>query len=311
MFNGDDRRAFPVYRRMIMHKHHWLHPFFVTAAAIGLFSLMDALMKGASIAIGAYSALCLRSLIGTALIFPVWRLSGHALPGAAALRIHGLRACVACAMALLFFHGLTFLPLAEAIALSFIAPLIALYLAALLLKERIAKRAIGASLLGVAGIAIITAARLDRSAFDPDSAKGIMAVLGSAGLYAWNLVLQRRIAQIASPQEVALAQHGLTGFILVLFAPWFLVLPEPAMLGWIAAAAALATVSLMALAWAYARAEAQMLVPVEYSGFLWAILFGWLFFAETVSTPTLAGAGLITLGCWIAAPRAPPDPSPH
>jgi len=293
----------------IMHKDHPLLPFFVTAAAIGLFSLMDALMKGASMAIGAYSAFCLRSLIGTALILPVWRLSGCALPGTAALRIHVLRAVVACAMALLFFHGLTFLPLAEAIALSFIAPLIALYLAALLLKERIGRRAVGASLLGLAGTLIIAAARLDRTAFAPDSVKGIVAVLGSAGLYAWNLVLQRRIAQIASPQEVALAQHGLTGMILLGFAPWFLVWPQPATLGWIAASAVLATLSLMALAWAYARAEAQVLVPVEYSGFLWAILFGWLFFAEGVSTATLAGAALIVLGCWLTAPRAPAEQS--
>ena len=86
-------------------------------------------------------------------------------------------------------------------------------------------------------------------------------------------------------------------------------MPQPAMLGWIAAAAVLATISLMALAWAYARAEAQVLVPVEYSGFLWAILFGWLFFAERASMPTLAGAALIVLGCWIAAPRTRPEES--
>ena len=292
-----------------MDKDLRLLPFLVTAAAIGLFSLMDALMKGASMAIGAYSALCLRSLIGTLIMLPVWHFSGHGLSGAAALRIHVLRACVGCAMALLFFHGLTILPLAEAIALSFVAPLLALYMAALLLKERIARRAVGASLLGLAGIIIITLARLDRSSFDPDSVKGIVAVLGSAGLYAWNLVLQRQIAQLAPPQEVALAQHGLSGLILLAFAPWYLVMPQPAMLGWIAAAAVLATISLMALAWAYARAEAQVLVPVEYSGFLWAILFGWLFFAERASMPTLAGAALIVLGCWIAAPRTRPEES--
>ena len=54
---------------------------------------------------------------------------------------------------------------------------------------------------------------------------------------------------------------------------------------------------------------AQVLVPVEYSGFLWAILFGWLFFAEGVSTATLAGAALIVLGCWLTAPRAPAEQS--
>ena len=42
-----------------------------------------------------------------------------------------------------------------------------------------------------------------------------------------------------------------------------------------------------------ARAEAQVLVPMEYSGFLWAVLFGWLFFAEQVSPFTIAGSSTI------------------
>jgi S-adenosylmethionine uptake transporter len=44
-------------------------------------------------------------------------------------------------------------------------------------------------------------------------------------------------------------------------------------------------------------------VPLEYSGFLWAALFGWLLFAEGLTLPVLAGAVLIVAGCWIAAPR--------
>ena len=60
---------------------------------------------------------------------------------------------------------------------------------------------------------------------------------------------------------------------------------------------------MLLLAFAYARAEAQALVPLEYTGFAWAALFGWLFFAEPVRLATLAGTLLILLGCWIAAPR--------
>ena len=47
----------------------------------------------------------------------------------------------------------------------------------------------------------------------------------------------------------------------------------------------------------------QVLVPIEYSAFVWAALFGWLFFSERVGLPTLAGAALIVIGCWITAPR--------
>jgi S-adenosylmethionine uptake transporter len=79
--------------------------------------------------------------------------------------------------------------------------------------------------------------------------------------------------------------------------------PAVATLGPIAAAAALASASLLLISWAYARAETQVLVPIEYSAFLWAMLFGWLFFGETVGAATQAGAVLIVIGCWIAAPK--------
>ena len=60
-------------------------------------------------------------------------------------------------MALTFFWGLARVPMAQAIALAFVAPLIALYLAAVILKETIERRAILASLLGFAGVLVILA----------------------------------------------------------------------------------------------------------------------------------------------------------
>lgn len=78
---------------------------------------------------------------------------------------------------------------------------------------------------------------------------------------------------------------------------------ELASLGALTAAGALTVAGAMAIAWAYARTEAQVLVPIEYSGFLWAVLFGWLFFREAVSVTTLAGTALIVTGCWLATRR--------
>jgi S-adenosylmethionine uptake transporter len=71
----------------------------------------------------------------------------------------------------------------------------------------------------------------------------------------------------------------------------------------------------MLLSWAYARAEAQWLVPVEYTAFVWSALMGWLWFAEAVTGWTLAGLALILGGVWfgtrtpspaVADPQAPP-----
>src|SRR3546814_1390635 len=72
---------------------------------------------------------------------------------------------------------------------------------ALLLKERIGRRAIGASLLGLVGVAVILSGRV-RGDYDTDALLGAGAVLVSAVLFAWNLILQRQQAQLASPIEV-------------------------------------------------------------------------------------------------------------
>ena len=125
-----------------MIRRHPLLPMLAALTGIATFGVMDATMKRASLASDVYTALLVRSLIGTLLLSPLWRLSSGRWPARAALRLHGMRSAVVAAMALLFFIGLVRLPLAEAIAISFIAPLVALYLAAVLLGERIGRRAV-------------------------------------------------------------------------------------------------------------------------------------------------------------------------
>mgnify|MGYP000446869568 CR=1 FL=1 len=289
--------------RSPFHRDHHLAPFIAVTAGIALFSVMDALMKSAAIAAGAYTAMLLRSIVGTALMTPVWRWREGAWPSRANMKLHALRGAVSGAMATSFFTGLVYLPMAEGIALSFIAPLIALYLAAVMLGETIGGRAILASLLGLAGVAVIAAARLSAQTLGGNAAWGIGMILFSAVLYAWNLILQRRQAQLAGPAEVALFQTVFVALFLGLGAPWFAVLPPPRALLDIALAAVLAMLSLMVISWGYGRAEAQALLPIEYTAFIWAAIMGWAMFGEALTLPTIAGVALIVIGCWIAAPR--------
>ena len=284
-----------------MTRTHPILPFAAAVTGIATFSAMDAVMKGASIEAGVYNALLLRCISGTLLMLPIWALSGARRPGTGALKVHMVRSTVVTGMALLFFWGLVRIPLAEAIALSFIAPLIALFLAAVLLGEQIQPKAVIASLLGLGGVLIIAAERVVSGTLDARTGWGIAAVLASAVLYAWNLILQRQQAQLASPQEIALFQNLLVAAILALASPWLLVWPAASALGAIVFAAFLAIVSLMLLSWGYARAETQALVPVEYTGFIWAALFGWLIYGEAVTWGTVLGVVLIVIGCWIAA----------
>ena len=276
-------------------------PVLAVALGIATFSAMDAAIKGASLAAGVFTALLLRNLFGTLLTVPLWLAAGRPLAGRAVLRVHVQRATIVAGMAVLFFHGLVRIPLAEGIALSFIAPILALWFAALLLGERIRPQAILAAALGLIGVLVIGAGRFGAREWSADAAEGVAAILVSAVLYALNLVLQRKQALLAGPVEIALVQNGIVFLIFLAFAPWFLVWPNAAALRLILAGAALATCALLLLAWGYARAEAQVLVPIEYTAFLWAALLGWAMFGESVDAATLAGAALIVLGCWIAA----------
>jgi S-adenosylmethionine uptake transporter len=284
-------------------------PFAIATLGIAIFSLMDVLMKGLSIAIGAYNAMLWRLMAGTILGAALFFIRRSPWPQKSTLKLHMLRGTVAATMATTFFWGLARVPLAEAIALSFIAPLITLYLAAVMLGEKIGRAAIMASLLGLAGVIVMLSARIggDRN---PEVLWGIGAVFVSAVLYSYNLILQRKQAQIASPTEIVFFQN-LTAFsVLMLAAPFFAVVPAAEHAPKIIGSAMLAMMSLMLLSWAYARAEAQILVPVEYTAFIWAAIFGWLFFNEAVTTTTLIGTALIVTGCIIAArqkPQAQPE----
>ena len=281
-------------------------PFMVAAAGVGTFSLMDAAMKDLALSIGAYNAVMWRNTVGALLMGVLFVGTRQKWPPVYLLKIHLWRSIVVAVMAVSFFWSLTKLPLAEAIGLSFIAPVIALYLAAVMLKETIGKEAIWASLAGLGGVAIIMAGRLSGH-YTMDHIWGAAAVLFSAVVFAYNLILARQQAQVAGPIEIAFFQNLFVALTLGLAAPWFLKpigMSDAPMVG---ASAALAVISLLLLSWAYARAEAQILIPVEYTAFVWAAFFGWLFFAEPVTLPVLLGTALIVGGSLIAA-RAKPVP---
>jgi S-adenosylmethionine uptake transporter len=207
-------------------------------------------------------------------------------------------------MAFLFFWGLAYVPLAEAIGLSFIAPLIALYLAAVLLKEKIGEKAVLASLIGFAGAVVIIGGRWSGH-YSEEVGKGIAAILLSAVLYAYNLILQRQQALLAKPVEIAFFQNATMFAVYLCFAPYYAVAPVVNQLSPLAAAAVLGTTSLLLLSWAYARAQAKILIPVEYTAFIWAALFGWWVYAEAVTAATLIGTALIVVGCLVATREKP------
>jgi S-adenosylmethionine uptake transporter len=275
-------------------------PFTIAMLGIATYSAMDVLMKALAIEMGVYNAMLWRTSIALVLAGLLFFWNRGRWPDKSILKLHVWRGVVTSLMAFLFFWGLVYVPLAEAIALSFIAPLIALYLAAVLLKEKIGGTAVFASVIGFAGTLVIVGGKLG-GVYSDNVAQGIAAILLSALLYAYNLILQRQQALIAQPAEIAFFQNGTVVLVYLLFAPWWAVVPSTALLPSLGAAATLGFMSLLMLSWAYRRAQAKILIPVEYTAFVWAALLGWLVFAEAVTMPTLAGTTLIVAGCLVAA----------
>ena len=283
---------------------HQLKPlsYAFVAAALGIatYSGMDVAMKGLALQIGAYNAMFWRSLITIVLAGSLYGWRKPAWPLRSVLKLHVWRGFIVSIMAFLFFWGLKYLPVAEAIGLSFIAPLIALYLSAVILHEQINRRSIVASVIGLIGAGVVIGGRLSGD-YNFQIGQGILAILCSAVLYAYNLILQRQQALVAAPIEIGFFQNLTVILVFGALAPILAVVPPPAIAPQLLIASILGLFSMLMMSWAYARAPASTLLPVEYTAFAWAALLGWVFFSEAITSTTVLGTAMIVTGCLVAA----------
>lgn len=281
--------------------------FGAAALGIAIYSVMDTLMKRLSIDSGAYSAVLWRSWVGVAITGALFLAKRGRWPGREALTLHIARGATGGASVLLFFWGLARVPMAQSIALTFLAPLIALFLAAFALGETIRRAAILGSLIAGLGVLVIAGGEVQAQA-STQVVLGSIAILVASILYAVSLVLLRRQAQVAGPAEVALFTMLVIAVLMTPAAPFAAGWPAPYQWPSIVVAALLGSLSALLLAWAYARAEAQILAPVEYTAFVWAACLGYAVFGEHVSPFTLVGAALIIGGCVVAVRQPGPGP---
>ncbi len=294
---------------MHSERHDPLTAFLVGMLGIAMFAGMDAVMKGLVLAVGTITTMFWRNLVGILISGVLYLPRRKGWPSASTMRIHLARGVLSAGMGFLFFWGIGRVPLAQAVALAFIAPLIALYLASLLLHEKIGGKTAGASLIAFAGVVVIFVGQASAD-LGRDALIGSLAILVSASLYALNIIIMRRQAQVADPMEITFFQSLIVTIVLLAVIP-FVGIAVPAAANWpeLLFAALLAISSMLLLSWAYARAEASYLAATEYTAFLWAMLLGWLLFDESVSLFTLSGAMLIVAGCILAA-RRPHEASP-
>jgi S-adenosylmethionine uptake transporter len=282
--------------------------FVAALGAVAVLSIMDAVMKHLVLVIGIFAVSVWRALANLVVSAMLYLPRRAPSPSRNTLRVHVSRGIVVTIMAFLFFWGIGRVPLAQGIALTFIAPLIALLLAAIFLHEQIGSRSISGSIAAFGGVIAIVLGQT-RAQVSAEVLLGTAAIIASALCYAANIVLMRRQALAARPLEINFFQS------VTVMALWLVALtlagvpawPGPHW-GWVIVASLMSTAGTLLFAWGYARAEASYLAVTEYSAFLWAAALGWLVFREPLSPYTVAGAALIIGGCLVAARRKPAVP---
>jgi len=275
----------------------------LAVAAEGLLTLMDAMIKGLSARYPTLQIAFLRfafGLVGAA-VYAAWTRPGW--PTREAALYNGLRAVLIVVTATTFFFALGKLPLADAIALGFIAPVLTALFGVAMLGERFDWRIAVALAGGFAGMLLIVGGKVGSAGLGGDVLLGAAAVVLSAVGYALNIVMLRHRATRDPLSQIVLFQNLGPALLLALPVLWVW---TPLTLADTLLFALLGTIGVAAhtmLAHAFARIEAARLAPVGYVTLVWGVLFGFLFFAEVPGLATLAGAALIVLGAFVSQRR--------
>lgn len=273
-----------------------LQAIIMAVAGDGLLSLMDALIKSMTPRYPTFQIAFLRfssGLVWASLVLAILR---PGWPSRETVFYNTTRSVLVVMTATSFFYALGELPLADAVALSFLSPVFIALFGVIFLKERIDTRIILALVAGFCGMMLIAGGRIGSGDYGDGAIFGTAACVLSAVTYALNLVLLRARAQRDALSIIVWFQNA--GPALVL-APAAALVWTPLFsgdLGLLALIGLLGVSGHFLLALAFARAEAARLAPIHYVTLAWGVVFGYLFFADLPGLATIAGAGLIILG---------------
>lgn len=270
-------------------------------AGIAVLSIMDAVIKHVAGRYPTFELTFARFLFGGIVIALVLAVVRPGVPSWETLRINGVRALLVVVTSTCFFYALGVLPLAETLALSFLAPIFMALFAAAFLKERVDGRIFIALALGFIGMAVIVGGKMG-GGWD-GSAWGVAAALASAVTYALSMVLLRARAKHDPVVTIVAIQN--IGPAILLAAPAAAVWVPPTASDWglFMLIGAMGVTGHLLLARAFARAEAARLAPLEYTSLIWAVGLGFVFFDEVPGLATLGGSFLIVIGAAVATRR--------
>jgi drug/metabolite transporter (DMT)-like permease len=221
-----------------------------------------------------------------------------------------------------YYMALPALPLAEAIALFFAAPIIVTVLSVPMLGEKVSTQSWAAIALGFVGVLIIL--QPGTELFDAAA----LFSLASAATYALAMIIARKLGVSEPATVMAFYQNAiyLVGALMIaallaglgvehsthpsldfLVRPW--IWPKPFDLTLMAVCGVIAAVAMSLLTQAYRMADANLVTVFEYTGMIWSPLWGFLFFGEVPRWTTLVGLGLIMVAGVISVRLAARQPS--
>ena len=211
--------------------------------------------------------------------------------------VHGLRIAFGWSGVTLMFAAAAAIPLAEATAISFLNPILAMLLAIPVLGERPGRWRFGAAAVALAGAAVLL--RPGAGAVQP----GALLALGAAGLLACEITVIKRLTRIDGPLAILCWSNGM-GVIVAALA----VIPvwqAPGLSQW--AAMALLGVTMACaqgcFVQAMRRADSSFVTPFSYLALVFAGVYDAAVFGVLPDGWGFLGAGLILAGAAILAWR--------
>lgn len=258
--------------------------------AVLCFSIVDATAKWLGQAYSPMQILFFRHLFGIIPIaFLLWRSGSFRGLRTRRLHLHAVRAGLLFTALLSFFAALRSLPLAEAVAVGFTAPLFVTALAGPLLGEPVGPRRWAAVGVGFAGALIMV--RPGSEAFQPEA----LLVLLSALSFALAMLLTRKMSQTETDVSMVAYTSLIAGLGSLPFLGFVWRPPPGDDIALFALVGVLGGTAAYLLVVGYRHAPATVVAPFDYTGVIWASLFGWMLWRETPEPAVWIGAATIAL----------------
>jgi drug/metabolite transporter (DMT)-like permease len=201
---------------------------------------------------------------------------------------HVWRAAAGLTTMVLAFSALEYLPLAEATTLSFAAPLFAVILAALVLREKVGRHRWSAVALGFVGVLVV---------MRPEGSGLPTAGLLLAGLAAFGVgvttITIRQIGKTESTQTIVLWFSLLSLVVIGALMPFYGRAHDSGEWLILFALGSFGGIAQLLLTASLRFAPVPVVVPFDYTQLLWAVLLGWLVFADSPASTTWIGAAII------------------